>query len=325
MTPLWLSEEEVARLLPLSEAIRALEEAFRAKAAGEAVNVPRTRVVTPEGVLHVMSAGWTSGGVMGLKAYTTSRTGARFVVLLYATDGTFLAGMEANVLGQRRTGAASGLATRYMARPEASVAAVIGSGWQARTQLAAVCAVRPIREARVYSRTPQRREAFAREMSEQLGIPVRAVSSAEEAVEGAEVICTITTAREPVLLGRWLSPGVHVNAAGVNWPDRRELDGEAVRRAHRIAVDDLAQARLESGDLVCAEREGVFRWERAVELADIVAGKLPGRGDAREITLFASQGIALEDVAVAKLVYERAVTEGMGRPLPGWMENRRGG
>ncbi|MDR5708707.1 MAG: ornithine cyclodeaminase family protein [Armatimonadota bacterium] len=315
MSPIWLSEEDVSRLLPPLEAIRVLEEAFRAKAAGEAINVPRTRVVTPEGVLHVMSAGWTSGGVMGLKAYTTSQTGARFVVLLYATDGRLLAGMEANVLGQRRTGAASGLATRYMGRRDASVVAVIGSGWQARTQLAAVCAVRPIREARVYSRTPQRREAFAREMLEQLGILVRAVGSGEEAVAGADVICTITTAREPVLWGRWLHPGVHINAAGVNWPDRRELDGEAVRRAHRIAVDDLAQARLECGDLIQAEREGVFRWEQAVELSDIVAGKVPGRGDPQEITLFASQGIALEDVAVAKFVYERAREEGAGRPF----------
>ncbi len=316
MNAIWLDEEEVARLLPIPEAIRVLEAAFRAKAAGEAVNVARSRVVAPEGVLHVMSAGWVSGGVMGLKAYTTSRTGARFVVLLYATDGPLLAVMEADVLGQRRTGAASGLATAYMSRPESSVAAVIGSGWQAQAQLEAVCAVRPIREARVYSRTPQRREAFAQAMSEALGIPVRAVASGEEAAEGADVLCTITTAREPVLLGRWLRPGAHINAAGVNWADRRELDAEAVRRAHRIAVDDLAQARVECGDLLQAEREGAFRWERAVELADIVAGKVPGRGDPGEITLFESQGIALEDVAAARFVYERARREGAGRPFP---------
>ncbi len=322
MTAIWLAEEEVARLLPIPEAIRVLEEAFRAKAAGEATNIPRTRIVTSQGVLHVMSAGWVAGGVMGLKAYTTSRRGARFVVLLYAADGQLLAGMEADGLGQRRTGAASGLATAYMSRPESAVAAVIGSGWQARTQLAAVCAVRPIREARVYSRTPQRREAFAQEMSEQLGIPVRPTASAEEAVEGADVICTITTARDPVLLGRWLSPGVHINAAGVNWPDRRELDAEAVRRAHRIVVDDLAQARMECGDLVQAEREGAFRWEQALELADVVAGKVPGRTGPAEITLFESQGIALEDVAAAKFVYERAREEGVGRPFPIFLGGR---
>jgi ornithine cyclodeaminase/alanine dehydrogenase-like protein (mu-crystallin family) len=313
---LFLTEAEVAALLPMPDLIGALEDAFRAKAAGQAANQPRTRVLTAAGgVLHVMCAGWDTAGVMGFKAYATGRGGARFVVLLYSTDGTPLAQIQADTLGQRRTGAATGLATKYMARADASAVAILGSGWQARTQLEAVCTVRTVQWARVYSRTPQRREQFAAEMSERLGIPIEAVPSAEQAVREADVVCTITSAREPVLLGEWLRPGVHINAAGVNWANRRELDAEAVRRATRIAVDDLTQAMIECGDLIWAASEGAFSWESAVELADVVAGRVAGRASADEITLFASQGIALEDVAAAKLAYDNAVARGIGRHL----------
>lgn len=313
---LFLNEAEVAAVLRMPDLIGVLEDAFRAKAAGQAANQPRTRVLAAAGgVLHVMSAGWDAAGVMGLKAYATGPGGARFVVLLYCADGTPLAQMEADTLGQRRTGAATGLATKYMARADAATVAILGSGWQARTQLEAVCAVRAIRWVRVYSRTRERRELFASEMSERLGIPVEAVPSAEQAVREAAIVCTITTAREPVLAGEWLRPGAHINAAGVNWADRRELDGEAVRRATRIAVDDLPQAKMECGDLIRAASEGAFSWESAVELADVVAGRVAGRGSPEEITLFASQGIALEDVAAAKLAYDNAVADGIGRYL----------
>jgi ornithine cyclodeaminase/alanine dehydrogenase-like protein (mu-crystallin family) len=311
-----LTEADVAAALPMPDLIGTLEDAFRAKAAGQATNQPRTRVLTAAGgVLHMMSAGWDAAGVMGLKAYATGRGGARFVVLLYSADGTPLAQMEADTLGQRRTGAATGLATKHMARADAFTVAILGSGWQARTQLEAVCAVRAIRWARVYSRTHERREHFASEMSERTGVPVEAAPSAEQAVREAAIVCTITTAREPVLAGEWLQPGVHVNAAGVNWADRRELDAEAVRRATRIAVDDLTQAKIECGDLIWAASEGAFSWESAVELADVVAGRALGRGSPEEITLFASQGVALEDVAAAKLAYDNAVARGISHHL----------
>lgn len=313
---LFLTESEVASLVSVPELVDALEPAFRDKAAGLAANVPRGRAALPGGtVLHVMSAAWGPGGVTGLKAYTTSREGRRFVVLLYDERGRLVALLQADTLGQRRTGAATGLATRYLAREDARTVAVIGAGWQARTQLEAVCAVRPIQRAWVFSRTAERRERFAQEMSQHLGLPVLPVASAEEAVRAADVVCTITTARDPVVLGRWLPPGVHVNAAGSNWAHRRELDAEAVARAHRVVVDDLPQARVECGDLIQAAAEGVFEWERAAELGDVVAGKVQGRASPQELTLFCSQGIALEDVVAARLVYERARARGVGRQL----------
>jgi ornithine cyclodeaminase/alanine dehydrogenase-like protein (mu-crystallin family) len=313
---LFLTESEVASLVSVAELVDALEAAFRDKAAGQVVNVPRTRAALPSGtVLHVMSAAWAGGGVMGLKAYTTSRDGGRFLVLLYDQGGRLLALMQADTLGQRRTGAATGLATRTLSRPEAHTVAILGAGWQARTQLEAVCAVRPIQQAWVYSRTRERRERFAAEMRERLRVPTAAVSSAEEAVREADVVCTITTSREPVLLGRWLRPGVHVNAAGSNWAHRRELDGDVVALAHRVVVDDLPQAQVECGDLIQAAREGRFRWDRAVELAEVVAGMAPGRTAPEEVTLFCSQGVALQDVVAARLVYERARARGVGRHL----------
>jgi len=313
---LFLTEAEVASLVSVRELVDALEQAFRDKAAGRAANVPRGRAVLPSGtVLHTMSASWAAGGVLGVKAYTTSREGNRFVVLLYDKAGRLLALLQADTLGQRRTGAATGLATRHLAREDAGTVAVIGAGWQARSQLEAVCAVRPIQRAWVFSRTPQRRQAFAQEMSRTLQLPVVAVDSAEEAVRGADVVCAITTSRDPVLLGRWLEPGVHVNAAGSNWAHRRELDAEAVARADRVVVDDLAQARVECGDLIQAAADGAFQWERAVELAEVVAGNAPGRESFREVTLFCSQGIALEDVVAARLVYQRARARGVGREL----------
>ncbi len=313
---LFLTESEVASLVTVAELVDALEAAFRDKSAGRAVNVPRARAALPSGtVLHVMSAAWASAGVLGLKAYTTTRAGGRFLVLLYDEAGRLLSLMQADTLGQRRTGAATGLATRHLSRPDSRTVAVLGTGWQARTQLEAVCAVRPVQEARVYSRTPERRERFAKEMQRALDVAVRATSSAEEAVRDADAVCTITTSREPVLLGRWLRPGVHVNAAGSNWAHRRELDGEAVARADRVVVDDLPQARVECGDLIQAAAEGLFDWSRAVELADVVAGNAPGRTAAEEVTLFCSQGVALEDVVAARLVYERARAQGVGREL----------
>ncbi|GBD29380.1 Delta(1)-pyrroline-2-carboxylate reductase [bacterium HR32] len=313
---LFLTESEVAELVSVPELVDALEAAFRDKAAGLAPNVPRGRAALPSGtVLHVMSAAWGPGGVLGLKAYTTSSEGARFLVLLYEGAGRLLCLMQANVLGQRRTGAATGLATRHMARDDARTVALLGAGWQARTQLEAVCAVRPVERVWVHSRSPERREEFAREMSDAVGRPVVAVASAEEAVREADVVCTITTARDPVLLGRWLRPGAHVNAAGSNWAHRREVDADVVQRATVVAVDDLAQARVECGDLILAQAEGKWDWSRAVELADVVAGRVRGRTGDLDVTLFCSQGIALEDVVAAKLAYERARILGVGREV----------
>jgi len=314
---LLLTEQDVARLLPMDLALEAVEEAFRWQGQGKVVNRPRVRLKVPGGLLHVMPAAAPEARVMGLKAYATTRGGARFVVLLFSAEsGELLAVMEADRLGQMRTGAASGVATRYLARPDAETVGIYGTGWQARSQLEAVSAVRKIREVRAYGRDPERRQAFAREMAGRLGVPVIPVERPEEAARGASILVTITNSRTPVLQGAWLEPGAHVNAAGSNALERAELDVEAVRRAALIVVDSLEQARLECGDLVAPIEQGATRWEAIRELGEVVAGNHPGRPGPEAITLFESQGVAMEDVAVAVRVWERARAEGVGQALP---------
>jgi alanine dehydrogenase len=313
--PLLLREEEVQALLSVGDAIEALERTFRAQAEGRAVNLPRQRVRWPGGTLHVMAAGDLGSGYVGLKAYTAVGGQTRFVVLLFhAESGELLAIIEADRLGRLRTGAATGLATRYLARPDARVVGMIGAGRQAATQLMAVCAVRPIAEARVYSPTPERRAAFAHRMRETLGIPVQAVERPEAAVEGADILITITSAREPVLQGAWLRPGVHLNAAGSNALLRRELDEEAIARADLIVIDSRAQGQIEAGDFLEPLERGRLQWERVYELRDVVAGRV-GRAHPEQITMFKSLGIALEDVAVAAVAYERARAQGAGERI----------
>ncbi len=208
------------------------------------------------------------------------------------------------------------MATKYMARGDAATVAVIGSGFQARTQLEAVCAVRGIKGVKVFSPREERREEFAKRSTGSLSVEVTAVASAHEAVEGADIVIVITSAREPALLGEWLSPGAHINAAGGNHWMRREIDEEAVQRSEVIVVDDLDQAKIECGDLLWLEPRGSFRWDMAKELQDVVAGRVNGRPSASSITLFESMGLALEDIAAAQLVYAKAKEQGIGQELP---------
>ena len=316
---LFLNEHEVTQLLPMSECIDALERAFAHAGAGQVDNKPRSRIRMPGGFFHFMAAADGGQGVFGYKAYPSfaGPGGAKMIVMLYDyLSGELLACMEAGRMGQIRTGAASGLATRYMARNDASTVAIIGSGFQARTQLEAVCVVREIQQARVFSRRQERREDFAKRSTERLGVDVQPVESAQECVEGADIVIAITSAREPVVLGDWLAPGAHVNAAGGNHWLRREIDEAAVLRSELIVVDDLEQARVECGDLMWLEARGTFRWDMAHELQDVVAGRIPGRLTQEGVTLFESLGVALEDIAAAELVYRKAREQGIGQELP---------
>ena len=316
---LFLNEQEVVQLLPMIECIDALDRAFAHAGAGQVDNKARSRIRMPGGFFHFMAAADGGQGVFGYKAYPSfaGPGGSKMMVMLYDyLSGELLTCMEAGRLGQIRTGAASGLATRYMAREAAKSVAIIGSGFQARTQLEAVCAVRPIKEARVFSRRQERREDFASRSSERLGVEVRPVESAQECVEGADIVITITSAREPVALGEWLKGGAHINAAGGNHWLRREIDEAAVLRSELIVVDDLEQARIECGDLLWLEARGTFRWDMAHELRDVVAGRVPGRLSADGVTLFESMGVALEDIAAAELVYRKAKERGIGQELP---------
>lgn len=312
---LFLTEADVLDLLPMDTAIERVEAAFRAQAAG-AANEPRRRIFLPLSSLHYMAAALPDQNLMGLKIYAVSRGFFRFVVLLFdAEPGNLLAFIEADRLGRLRTGAASGVATKYLSPPGASTVGVIGSGRQAKTQLHAVTRVRPIRAARVYSPNQARRWAFALEMTKALGVPVEPADSAEAAARFGKIVITATNSREPVLLGDWLRPGAHVNAVGANMHNRREVDDFLLNRTGVIAVDSVEQARVEAGDLIQGFAGDAARWERVVEMCEIVAGKRAGRTSADEITLFKSTGIALWDVAVAGAVYERARALGRGREI----------
>ena len=314
---LLLNEEEVRLLLPIGECIDVLDRLFQDIGQGSASNLTRSRIPLPTGSHQVMGGMTPAFEATGLKTYVAGGGGGtQMVVLLFGIGAPApLAMIAANALGQIRTGAASGLATRKMAKESASKASIIGTGSQARTQLAAVCAARPITQAWVYSRDRARREAFAADMAEELGIEVMPAETAEDAVRDAEVVCTITNSREPVVNGEAFWPGTHINAAGSNHWMRRELDETAVRRCGLVVVDDLAQAKLEAGDLIWAAERRAFQWEQAVPLGHLATGQVAGRPSAEAITLFESQGIGLEDVAAAMYLYRKAKERSIGREV----------
>jgi alanine dehydrogenase len=310
--PLYLTEDDVAELVSMGDVIERLDEALATWGDPTTVNLPRQRVALEPGALNVMPA--AHGAYFGLKSYAAAPGGGTYHVLLYSRSETrLLALIEANVLSQLRTGAASGVATRHLARAGARTLGQIGAGKQAAAQIRAVCAVRPIERIRVYSRDPARRAAFAKQMSEELGVDVVAAPNPRECVDGADVVTTITRSAEPVLLGDWVAGGTHVNLAGANALDRREADEALLERADGIVVDDQAQAKIEAAEFAAAVAAGKLDWSEVVELGDVVAGRVPVRERDEDVTVFKSLGVALEDVATAALVYERACAAGRGR------------
>ncbi|HKS66865.1 MAG TPA: ornithine cyclodeaminase family protein [Candidatus Acidoferrales bacterium] len=320
--PVLLTEGDVRSLLTMELALEAVEESFRRLADGAGLVQPRRRLNVPgKSYLHYMAAADSAAGYMGMKIYTTSRQGLRFLIPLFdANSGDSLALIEADYLGQIRTGAASGVATKFLAREDASRVGVIGTGSQAKTQLEAVAAVRKIREIRAYGRDAARREKFAKEMTAQLGARVMPVDSAEAAARGAAIVITATTSTRPVLEGAWLAAGAHINAIGANFPQKRELNDEAVRLCERIVVDSREQSKMEAGDLIDTLRDDDSGWGRVLDLSEIVAGKVKGRTGADQITLFKSSGIASEDIAVAGRIYELARERRVGKQIDMWGE-----
>jgi alanine dehydrogenase len=319
---LHISEAEVRALLTMPMAVEAVEEISRKQATGEVIVHPRRRFELPGGgFFHYMAAADYTLGYLAMKQYTYVRGRMRFLVPLYEiAKGDLLALIEADYMGQLRTGAASGVGTKYLARPDARVAAIIGTGGQARTQLEAVAAVRTLESVKVYGRGPQRRASFCKEMTERIGVPVRPAESAAEAASGADIVCTATTASQPVLIGADLSAGVHINAIGANHAHKRELDKEAVAGADVIVVDSVEQSRQEAGDLILAFHGDESCWTGVKRLADVVAGKTGGRTSEGEVTLFKSNGIASWDLAVAMKVYALAREKGLGKDLPFWKD-----
>ena len=314
---LFLREAEVKALLTMEGTIAALEAALKEWAAGRASNQPRRRVAAGT-VLATMSAALPSKGLVGFKAYTANREGARFWLALFsASDGRPKAVIEADWLGRMRTGAAAALATRHLARSDAAILTILGSGTQALTQVLAIAAVRSLREVRVFSRTPSNRAQFVERLRAEIGggMNIREAAEARDAVDGADIISTITSASRPILFGSWLTAGQHLNVSGSNIPGHREVDGEAVERVELLVADDADAARVEAGDLLLAEGEGRLQWSRVHSLREVVAGKL-GRGQPSDITLFKSVGLALEDVATGAALLELAEARGVGKTLP---------
>jgi ornithine cyclodeaminase/alanine dehydrogenase-like protein (mu-crystallin family) len=297
---LFLTESDVLRLLTMRDCIGLMRTAFQRLASGEALNHPRRRLALPtKSVLHYMAG--SDGKYFGAKIYSTNPGHPpHFLFLLYrAADAELLAVIEANHLGQIRTGAASGYATSLLARPDSRTLAVIGSGFQARTQLEAIRTAMPsIDRVRVWSRSVEKRERFAGELD------AEAVDTAEAAVRGADVVVTATSSGEPVVDHDWIAPGTHVNAIGSNQARRRELTAQLVRMADLVVTDSVEQSRMESGDLLLADVD----WSRVAELKDVASGKL-GRSRPEDITLFKSNGLAVEDVIAAGWVYERAAAD----------------
>lgn len=318
MTALYLTESDVERLLDIRTAVHVVEQAFGKLAEGEAQNVVRARVRSPGIVLHTMSAAAAYINVVGWKCYTTtSGGGGKFLVGLYdAQTGNLVALIEADRLGQLRTAATTGVAVQWMADPDATEVGLIGTGWQARGQLAALAAVRPVQVAYVYGRNDDRRQRFADEMSHELGIEVRAVDRPQEAVEELPIVVTATNSREPVLHGMWLAERTLVCAIGSNYLNRAEIDADTIRRSDHIVCDSVAACRTEAGDFTDAVERGMFDWSQAGELCDVVAGRAVGRGSRGGVSLFKSVGLAIEDVALGSRLLELARADGAGQELP---------
>ena len=305
-----LSERDVEGLVDMKGIVSSVEEAFLRQGMGELSNFMRTRSRGATSVLNVMHANLPYLGRAGLKAYLSSRAGTKFALLLFDTkDSRLLAVMGADILGRFRTGAASGVATKYLYGKRAGTLAVLGSGRQALTQVLAIREVMSLEEVRVWSPTPEHRVTFAQKLKT-YGFRSDAFNSPATALEGAQVATAITSSRQPFLTDEMLENLMHLNLAGGNVSDHAEVTPAGVSSFRTIAVDDIAQAKTEYGDLIQAAKEGVFSWESAVELGAIVARKRKPEGR----TLFKSGGVALEDVAVASMVYDRATKSSRSYP-----------
>ncbi len=321
---LLLTRQDVEALLPMSEAMAAVEEAFRQHALGNVLMPLRTTIRVHNGVNLGMPA--YIGGEMdalGLKVVSVypdnpSRnlpTVIATVLLNDAHTGALLAVMDGTWLTAMRTGAAGGVATRYLARKEASVATIVGAGVQGRTQLMALCQARPIRLAYVYDLDPERSRAYAAEMAPRLSIEVVPTTDLRAAIAASDVLSLATSAREPVFPGEWLHPGLHINGIGSHSPNARELDSETVRRS-LLVVDERRACLAEAGDILIPIQEGVITEEHIYgELGQVIAGRVAGRTSDEQITLFKSVGLALQDVATAARVYALALERGAGTPL----------
>ena len=314
----YINEKEVAQILAMPKTVELVEASLKARAEGREFDVPRVRARAATGTLHILQAAAPELNLIGYKAYYSNPgKGARYHVHLINTDnGQLLAMIEASYLGMMRTGAASGVATKYMAREDANTVGMLGAGKQAVGQLEAVCAVRKIKLVKVFSRNVERAREFCAKLSEKLGVQMEAAASAADAVRGVDVVNVITKASTPVLLGEWLEPGQHINAAGSNALTRREIDNAAALRCARIVVDSRGTARNECGDLLPLVESGKLDWDALPELGEVITGRIAGRKSRDEITLYESHGMGIQDIYTGHHVLQVAREKNIGIDLP---------
>ena len=314
---LFLNEADVSSLLTMPLALEAVEEAHRELSLGRAVDVPRQRTRLPQTALHILQGALPGRDAIGYKAYTSNRSGVRFLVHVFsAASGSLRLVLQADRLGMMRTAAASGVATLWLARPESEVMGLFGAGWQAEGHLEAVAAVRPLRRVKVYARQAERLAAFCTRMAERLRIEVVPAASPEETVRGSDIVSTVTTAASPLFEASWLSPGTHINAAGSNSLIRREVGEDVLRICQPVVVDSVETALKEAGDLLPLLEKGRLSERQLVELGEVIVGRHPGRSSPDEITLFESQGLAIQDISLAVRLEELARQRGIGVELP---------
>ena len=315
---LFLNEDNVKQLITMPLALEQVERALHDRALGKATDLPRARIQTAAGIQHMLQAAAPELGYIGFKYYFSppGKRGATYVHLISMASGKLEAIVEAVWLGMTRTGAASGVASKVLANPGATVLAQIGAGFQGMGQLEAVVTALNIREARVYARTRDKLEAWCKQMGDKLGIPVLPANSAPEAIAGAQVINIMTKSTVPVINGDWLQPGQHVNAAGSNALSRAEIDAKTVQRAKLIAVDSRGTARNECGDLIAAVETGKLSWDTLPEIGEVLSGRAPGRQHKDDITLYESHGMGIQDIYTAAKLVELARSRKVGTELP---------
>lgn len=315
---LYLKEQDVRQLLTMPETITQVERSFVARARGLAFDIPRRRTRQPGGHLHILQAAAPELNVIGYKAYYLQPDKSRtsLVHLINKSEGNLETMIESDWLSQIRTGAATGVAVRHLARKDASVLGLFGSGRHAVTQLEAVCAERDIEEVKVFGRNQDRVKDFCQRMEPLVQTRVRPALSREETVRGSHIIVTMTRAAEPLFDGKWLEPGQFVAATGSNALDRREIDTETVRRSDLIVVDSREVAQGECGDLLPAYEAGLIYWENVPDLGEVIIGRWAGRTSDRQIILFESHGMALQDLYSGAAARDLARKQGVGLELP---------
>ena len=313
---LLLRESDVEQLLTMKLALELVERVHREYSTGNAIDVPRERTRLPKAALHILQGAVPSANIFGYKAYTSSREKIRFLVYGFnAERGNLDVVVEADYMGMMRTGAAGGVAAKWLARPDAKVAGVFGAGWQARSQIEALAAVRKLERVKVWSRTADKLAKFCAEMSAKLSLDVVPAASPDDCVRGSDIVVTITTSATPVFSGESVGPGTHINAAGSNSLLRQEIDEATLRKCNPIVVDSRPTALKEAGDLLPAFEKGRLHAGALTELGEVIAGLRPGRTSSDQTTLFESQGMAMQDLILAAEMARLARERGLGTEL----------